>query len=131
MSDLAEQLDHVTRLQAADILTTSRDRRAVYFVQAGRRGPIKIGLAKDATKRVATLSGGHPVKLTIVGTTVGGRPMERFLHRRFATTRMNGEWFRPSRDLRRWIRLLHIDLDAPMPIDGAASTCTEAQHEDR
>jgi hypothetical protein len=99
-------MDEANRLEAIDIIESGSDSRVVYFVRAGKRGPIKIGMARHAGRRVAGLSSGSPKRLEVIGTTLGGLRMERFLHKLFASSRLHGEWFRPSRELRRWITML-------------------------
>jgi len=73
---------------------------AVYFLQAGEGGAVKIGLAKDARRRVALLKTGSPLPLTLIGLWADGSAEdEQALHRRFAGARVRGEWFEPVGDL--------------------------------
>lgn len=65
----------------------------VYFIQAGERGPIKIGWAEVVSTRMAQLQCGSPMKLTLLVAIPGGAARERDLHRRFADIRVRGEWF--------------------------------------
>jgi hypothetical protein len=71
----------------------------VYFVQQGRDGPIKIGIADDPDLRLGQLQCGNPRLLYIRATEPGGVRLERALHKQFAHARMQGEWFEPSDDL--------------------------------
>ena len=81
--------------------TSSTDPRplAVYFIQAGVGGPIKIGCSADAASRLATLQVGNPEALRLLATAPGGFAEEATLHARFAAHRLTGEWFRPTLEL--------------------------------
>jgi hypothetical protein len=87
----------------------------VYFVRAGPDGPVKIGLARDVARRLKTLQTASPVPLLLLGVVPGDAKVERQLHRRFAGSRLRGEWFTPSPEL-----LAHIDAlvhpPAPEPL---------------
>lgn len=76
---------------------------AVYFIQCGDGGPVKIGKANDVEKRLTLLQIGSPYSLTLLGIMAGGRVDESELHRRFASSRMRGEWFAPTEELRAFI----------------------------
>jgi hypothetical protein len=56
-------------------------------------GPVKIGLAKDAETRLATLQTGNPTKLTVIDWVPGDRETERALHSAFAPWRVDREWY--------------------------------------
>lgn len=71
----------------------------VYFVQAGRDGPIKIGFSKRSGLRLRDMQSGSPVRLHLLCVVPGGRLLERTLHRAFDRQRLDGEWFRPSQEL--------------------------------
>lgn len=68
----------------------------VYFIQAIIGGPIKIGLARDVTQRVAALQIGCPFRLQVLCTMPGERRQELSLHRRFEALCHGHEWFRPE-----------------------------------
>lgn len=79
------------------------DRSDVYFVQQGD-GHIKIGIASDVTSRISELQTGSPVPLRLLGVMANaGRKTEAELHRRFSSLRQSGEWFRPERELLKFI----------------------------
>lgn len=65
----------------------------VYFIRHGDDGPIKVGVAKDATKRRALLQCGNPVELHLLRTVPGDDRLERFLHHRLEAWKVRGEWF--------------------------------------
>lgn len=78
----------------------------IYLVQAERRpaSPIKIGRTKDPRTRLRILQTSHPVPLRYLALWRGGEKEERELHERFSYLRMLGEWFRPGRELRDFVR---------------------------
>lgn len=65
----------------------------IYVLRAGDEGSVKIGLAQDVGRRVASLQTASPVYLSVIRIYPGGRQTERWLHERFAANRLNGEWF--------------------------------------
>lgn len=68
----------------------------VYFVQCGEAGgPIKIGVTQDVDQRLSRLQVGCPIELTLLASIYvdDGEKLEADLHRRFATSRIRGEWF--------------------------------------
>jgi hypothetical protein len=81
-----------------------RPEEAVYFIQQGAGGPVKIGLAKDVRKRLWTLQTSTPAPLFVRATIGGDRQTERALHAFYAREHIRGEWFRPSPRLVAYIR---------------------------
>lgn len=69
---------------------------AVYFLQSGKGGPIKIGCAKDFAKRLRMLQIGNPVELKLLRTLDGGARREHRLHEQFKECNIRGEWFQPE-----------------------------------
>jgi hypothetical protein len=66
---------------------------AVYFIQAGDGGPVKIGKADNVTARLAEMQCDNHVELTLLRQVEGGRLTEAWFHRAFAAARLRGEWF--------------------------------------
>lgn len=65
----------------------------VYFV-GGETGPIKIGFTQQPMKeRLKCIQNGSPIKLHVLATLNATRINEKFYHRRFAQSRLHGEWF--------------------------------------
>jgi hypothetical protein len=86
----------------------------VYFVQEGAAGPIKIGYAIDPEGRYRSLQTAHASELRLLLAIPGDIMLETYLHKRFASTRIRGEWFAPSADLYMLITLLQQpELPAP------------------
>ncbi len=73
----------------------------VYFLTAEAPGfPIKIGFtSKPGQMRSKAVQTGCPYRLIILGTFAGGYRDENKLHRRFASQRLEGEWFARSDEL--------------------------------
>lgn len=69
----------------------------VYFIQAGERGPIKIGVASNPYTRLDSLQTGNPYLLRLIAAFAGGYPDEARLHREFERERLESEWFRASK----------------------------------
>ena len=90
-------------LASRELRPAQVDCRTVYYIRSAS-GLIKIGIADDVGKRLATLQTGNAELLTIVATEPGGRARELELHDRFHFARIRGEWFRPDPRL-----LQHID----------------------
>ena len=66
----------------------------VYLVQAdGDRDHIKIGWAKDPSRRVRHLQTGQAARLNLLAEIPGTRSLEADIHRRLYRMRVSGEWF--------------------------------------
>lgn len=78
----------------------------VYFIQDGEDGPIKIGRTGQAGVRLARMQTATPRKLRLLCTFPGASVMERSLHRAFASSHIQGEWFKPTLQLLSLIREL-------------------------
>lgn len=65
----------------------------VYVIQGAPGTPIKVGLAKDPVKRMATLQTGYPWDLRLLYVFPADRGLEQRLHVDLAEGRLRGEWF--------------------------------------
>lgn len=65
----------------------------IYFIQAGKDGPIKVGLSGDPLKRVRQLQTGHPEELHILLAFPGSREDEKAIHKLLDPLCVGGEWF--------------------------------------
>jgi hypothetical protein len=63
----------------------------VYFISDGRY--TKIGISANVRRRLRTLQTSNPKPLRVVATLSGGSTLEKQLHERFKTRRIQGEWF--------------------------------------
>jgi len=71
----------------------------VYFIQQGKKGPIKIGVAKDVCKRKDDLQTANPYKLYVLfsipcQSEKHAYDQERYFHLKFKRHRLQGEWFK-------------------------------------
>lgn len=112
-----EDRDAVREQELADKVPTARAHRrrpvdvkpsVVYFMR--REGLIKIGVTTDVVKRAKAISKGSSMAtgmtigpVEVLATTPGDGAFESRLHRQFAASRVDGEWFRPTPRLLRLI----------------------------
>lgn len=74
--------------------------KTVYFMRPiGQRGPIKIGCSATPAKRLRTYEIWSPVMLEIIAFAPGSSAHENYLHHKFASHRLHGEWFEATADL--------------------------------
>lgn len=97
---------------------SERDRERLYltwaatkkppFVYFMRVGPfVKIGTSAKPKQRVIDMQTALPVEPVIVGIMMGGRKVEFRLHDQFIMSRIRGEWFVWSDDIRKHMYLRH------------------------
>jgi hypothetical protein len=81
--------------------------KTIYFIQAGRSGPVKIGQTnKPILQRLSGLQSGNHERLYILATIPDSNDTyERSLHRQFRPLHIRGEWFRNDPELLRFIDL--------------------------
>ncbi len=70
--------------------------RRIYFVQSGRKGPVKIGVTDNLVARINDLQVAHHSELFLLASGPGDEEKERRIHACLAEDRIRGEWFRPS-----------------------------------
>jgi hypothetical protein len=75
----------------------------IYFIGA-KAGAVKIGFTTDLDARLHRLQMNCPTKLVVLACHEGLRRDELELHRRFASARLHGEWFRRTTDVVEAIR---------------------------
>lgn len=78
--------------------------KQVYFIQNTDTGSIKIGNSVDPGARLKSLQCGSDGQFVLLGSISGGRKEEAEIHTRFASYRMSGEWFNPSKELMEYIK---------------------------
>lgn len=76
----------------------SEDVASVYFIERDD-GLVKIGYSYDPVKRLSQLKQQHRCGMKILSTIQGARKLEQELHTKFADSRVEGEWFKPTGDL--------------------------------
>lgn len=70
----------------------------IYFI-GGDVGGIKIGRTIRPHMRLVRLQIGSPIEIRILAVEPGGVAEEKAYHRRFASSRMHGEWFARTPEL--------------------------------
>ena len=65
-----------------------------YVIRAGDTDMVKIGWANSPEQRLQDLQTGHYEHLHIVRVIETTAPIERWLHRRYASQHVRGEWYR-------------------------------------
>lgn len=103
----------------------------IYFIQAGKDGPIKIGHTDNTPeKRLKELQTGNPEKLILLGYMDGDKKQEALLHQMFHFHRQNGEWFNPSETVIQQIfylifgiRVVNFDDNMDKPLSEILSMC--------
>jgi predicted GIY-YIG superfamily endonuclease len=83
----------------------------VCFIKNEDSNAIKIGLAKDLTKRMKALQTSSPAKLKLiqsvqVESAEEAHKLERSLHKQFREIRLAGEWFKADENLLDYINQL-------------------------
>jgi excisionase family DNA binding protein len=81
-----------------------REARCVYFIDAG--AAIKIGVATDPGARLREIQVGNHCRLTLLGTVSGGMRLEKAIHAELMDHRANGEWFKATKPVRKFIALV-------------------------
>lgn len=101
----AEKL--VETLKLWGVMPIASDEGCVYFIRSEKTHAIKIGFtAGKIEDRLSALQTAHPYKLQVLAPSCGNREHEKALHARFASLRLEGEWFEPHPDLLAFISVL-------------------------
>ncbi len=82
---------------------------ATYLMQVGPEGPVKIGKSRNPSHRLRTLQSYCPYPITMLVAVPARRHPERRLHEELASSRLHGEWFTWSPEVKDVLRTL---LDA-------------------
>ena len=72
----------------------------IYFMQAGKNGPIKIGDSEEIHDRIEQLQVGCPYELRLLFVYNDRDFDEIELHEHFKHEHIRGEWFRPARAIK-------------------------------
>jgi DNA-binding XRE family transcriptional regulator len=78
----------------------------IYFIQAGKGGPIKIGHTRNPITRIESIALATAATVIPLSVVPGERGDELGLHAAFSHLRIKGEWFTPARDLLDYIASL-------------------------
>jgi transcriptional regulator with XRE-family HTH domain len=74
----------------------------VYFIRAGKDGPVKIGVAFDTEQRRKDLQVANHADLTVIRTVKGTSREENQAHKKFAHLCIRGEWFAFDQEMLTW-----------------------------
>ena len=80
------------------------EKGAIYFITMGMSGVLKIGFSTNLDARLKSLKTSSPTKIVLLLVINGTMAEERALHKRFASDRVQGEWFRFSDEIRGFIQ---------------------------
>lgn len=86
----------------------------IYFIQGANGGPIKIGRAKNALRRLFVLQTGSPVRLLLLVCAPGGAAEELALHNHFSAARILNEWFEPTLAILEMIEIVRRTGQVPI-----------------
>jgi hypothetical protein len=90
----------------------------IYFAQANKGGPVKIGCTSNMELRRRTLEAHYGRKLELLATMEGGFPREMEIHKMFAHIRLGRtELFRPERELFEFIGRPELASADPGAVD--------------
>jgi uncharacterized protein YutD len=71
----------------------------VYFIQGENGGAIKIGYSKDPEVRLKTLQTSYPDILKVLCLIPGNANTESKYHKAFEHLKLNGEWYKPDKEI--------------------------------
>lgn len=80
----------------------SEDPSAIYFVMGDMSGLVKIGVARDLPSRLSQMRTGSGEPLSLLSWCPGTREYEKYLHKKFRSIRLRGEWHWPHEGLLRY-----------------------------
>jgi Meiotically up-regulated gene 113 len=86
----------------------------VYVIGPMNRGPVKIGISGAPEGRLRELQTGHPEILCVLATFPGGEEHEQALHKFFAPERLQGEWFKRTPRVRKFIDMIACKVGPAM-----------------
>jgi len=81
----------------------------IYFIRAGKTGPIKIGCSQTeftANARLQTFQVGNHRRLSLIKIVDKINLFETKFHQKFKKDNIRGEWFKPADDLLKFIKNL-------------------------
>ena len=94
----------------------------IYFIRAGISGNIKIGVSQEPESRCSQLQTATHEPLRIVGLARGSYADEQEIHSIFASDRLIGEWFAPSRHLLMFVAKVNSLYIARLGTEAKAKT---------
>jgi len=88
----------------------------LYCIQAGTRGPVKIGISNNPWKRLQSIQTSIPSPLKLVAQWAGNREDEQELHLRFKKFWVRGEWFRPEPEILNYVLMAQWASEQSLPL---------------
>jgi len=76
----------------------------IYFIRAGKKGAIKIGITTDVLDRMEKLQVGNAEELILLGLIEGNKEIEQRIQLSFRNCLIRGEWFKPVSTLLEFIK---------------------------
>lgn len=73
--------------------------KVVYFIRAGKEGPVKVGWASNIKSRFRQIAQGLPDLAVLEATLPGGIELEKRIHRALHQSRRRLEWFNPTKEV--------------------------------
>jgi hypothetical protein len=104
----AQPVNALTLAEAARIMREALRRHSflwMYAIQAGEDGPIKLGVTRKPSDRLATLQVGNAAELRGLAAWRILPLEEKQIHDEYAYARIRGEWFRPVPELVEFVLL--------------------------
>lgn len=91
---LTNLIKEIATQEQIDTVLRGKSLQCVYVMSVAEKF-YKIGISSDASRRLSTLQGANPLKVTLVATYTCSDAclMEQSLHQKYAHKRMHGEWF--------------------------------------
>lgn len=84
----------------------------VYFItRKDRQDMVKIGYSENLQVRLFAIATSFPEGIELLATVDGGREVEKAFHKAFERCRVEGEWFKRTREIDLVIRDLGITAD--------------------
>lgn len=71
----------------------------IYFIQAIKGGPVKIGRTRSPADRMKQIQSCNPEELRFLSLSKGTARDELDLHKRFGPQRIRGEWFEDCEEI--------------------------------
>lgn len=75
----------------------------VYFIGMGGTDFVKIGFTGDIDSRLSKMRSDNPCDLRVLACYEGDRLLERSYHRKFVRSRVRGDWFRFSEEIKKFL----------------------------
>jgi hypothetical protein len=106
-------------------------RGTIYAFLADTLGMVKIGFTNEPTVRLIQARISCPVPLFMAAALEGTARDERDLQRRFASSRVHGEWFRVTPEIADWMRSHAIEPTVTRRFPAAANVGRRTQYDAR